>query len=462
VGDIVDAAIVGMDANGDGVAVVHGRRVTVPFTIPGERARIRLPARPPAEGTFRGALVEVTAASPHRVQPGCPHFGPQPTRTPPCGGCAWQHIAYAEQLRLKTQIVEAVVRDAAPQSPAVAPMLSAAPDRPWGFRHKVHFVFGDSGGPRGQLLMGHLARGARRLVPVEQCPVHAEAGNRAAFALRDAGRRAGVHGWEPGTRTRAGLRGVGVRVSHANGETLTTVVAVHDRDRALRSATRRALGEGTPAAPRGLHLNLHPRDDGMIFGPHTRRLHGTDRLREEVGGVSFLVSPTAFFQTNVAAAELLVRLVLEAVPADAPVLDLYAGAGLFALTLARRGHAVTAVEENRDAVTDGQASQRLNGIPGDRCRWIAAPVETAVKKLQATGAVVFDPPREGCAPGVLDAVFRERGPSIAVYVSCNPETLGRDLRAVAFHGYEIRSVQPVDMFPHTPHIETVVVLQRGP
>ena len=215
------------------------------------------------------------------------------------------------------------------------------------------------------------------------------------------------------------------------------------------------LGEG---AVGGLHLNVHQRDDGMIFGAATRKLRGIDRLREDVAGVSFLISPTAFFQTNVAAAELLVRLVLEAVPADVPVLDLYAGAGLFALTLAKRGHTVTAVEESREAVADGQASQRLNHIPEGRCRWIAAPVEASVKKLRAAGAVILDPPREGCAPGVLDRVFGERAPLMAVYVSCNPETLGRDLRAVVQHGYRVESVQPVDMFPHTPHIETVVLV----
>ena len=459
-GEIVDAAIVGMDANGDGVAVVNDRRVTVPFTMPGERARIRLPARPPPDGPFRAALVEVTAPSPQRVKPGCPHFGPQPTRTPPCGGCAWQHIAYPEQLRLKTQRVETMIREAVPQAPAVQPMLSAAPDHPWGFRHKVHFVFGDSGGPRGHILMGHLARGSRRLVPVDLCPVHAESGNAVAFALRDAATRAGVRGWQPDTRTRAALRGVAVRVSHASGQTLTTIVAAHDRDRALRDATRRALGERSPRPPHGLHLNLHQRDDGMIFGPRTRRLGGAERLRDEVAGTSFLISPTAFFQTNVAAAELLVRLVLDAVPAGIPVLDLYAGAGLFALALARRGHAVTAVEENRDAVADGQASQKLNGIPEERCRWIVSPVETAAATLRTAGAVILDPPREGCRPGVLESLFRAGGPAMAVYVSCNPETLGRDLSAIVRHGYAVESVQPVDMFPHTPQIETVVVLRK--
>jgi 23S rRNA (uracil1939-C5)-methyltransferase len=451
--DSVDATIVEMDANGDGVADVRGARIAVAFTIPGERVRLRLPARVSSDRPARAALIEVLEPSPHRVAPPCPHFGPQPTRTPPCGGCAWQHIAYPEQLRIKTGTVSRVVRAAVPDAPPVKPMLTATPE-PWGFRHKVHFAFGDSG---GRLTMGHLARGSRRIVPVAECRVHAAAGNTVAFALRDACVRTGVRGWEPGKPTHAALRGVAVRVGHASHETLTTLVVAHDRDRDLRAATRRALGE---SAVGGLHMNVHQRDDGMIFGAATRKLRGIERLREDVGGVSFLISPTAFFQTNVAAAELLVRLVLDAVPADVPVLDLYAGAGLFALALAKRGHAVTAVEESRDAVVDGQASQRLNHIPEGRCKWIAVPVEASVKKLPAAGAVILDPPREGCAEGVLDNVFRDRGPEMGAYVSCNPDTLGRDLATIVRHGYVVESVQPVDMFPHTPHIETVVVLRR--
>ncbi len=451
--DTVDATIVEMDANGDGVADIRGARVAVAFTIPGERVRLRLPVRASSDRPARAALIEVLEPSPHRVAPPCPHFGPQPTRIPPCGGCAWQHIAYPEQLRIKTETVSRAVRSVVPDAPPVKPMVTATPD-PWGFRHKVHFVFGDSG---GRLTMGHLARGSRRVVPVEECRVHAGAGNAVAFALRDACARAGVRAWEPGKPTQAALRGVAVRVGQASHETLATLVVAHDRDRELRAATRRVLGEG---AVGGLHLNVHQRDDGMIFGAATRKLRGIERLREDVGGVSFLISPTAFFQTNVAAAELLVRLVLEAVPPDAPVLDLYAGTGLFALTLAKRGHTVTAVEESREAVSDGQVSQRLNRIPDGQCRWIAAPVEAAVKKERAAGAVILDPPRDGCAPGVLDRVFGERAPVMAVYVSCNPDTLGRDLAAVVRHGYAVESVQPVDMFPHTPHIETVVELRR--
>jgi 23S rRNA (uracil1939-C5)-methyltransferase len=123
---------------------------------------------------------------------------------------------------------------------------------------------------------------------------------------------------------------------------------------------------------------------------------------------------------------------------------------------------VTAIEENREAVRDGIASQALNRIPKERCRWIARPVEAGLARVRATGAVVLDPPREGCSDAVLRSVFSDRGPVLAVYVSCNPGTLGRDLLAITRHGYAVTSVQPVDMFPHTPHIETVVTLSRHP
>lgn len=432
----------------------------MPFAIPGERVRVRLPVRDSGAGPLRAHLEEVVEPSPHRVTPTCPHFGHAARGGAACGGCAWQHIAYDEQLRLKTAVVEAVVRQAAAQAPRVRPMRSAHANHPWAFRHKVHFVFGNDG--RNTLAMGHLARGSRRLVPVESCPVHAKAGNVEAFAWRDAFRQAGVHAWD-GARGGASLRGVAVRVAHGTGERLTTLVAAHDRDARLRDATRRhARGRGgEPGARVGLHLNVHARDDGFIFGPGTRRLEGADRVREEVAGTVFLISPTAFFQTNIGAAELLVRLVVEAVPDGASVLDLYAGAGLFALPLARLGHQVVAVEENRAAVADGQASQRLNRIPSERCRWVAGPVEAALARARAADAVVLDPPREGCGAGVLQAMLHAATPQVVVYVSCNPATLARDVRIVARRGYEVDSVQPVDMFPHTPHIETVVVFRRG-
>ncbi|HEY6361117.1 MAG TPA: 23S rRNA (uracil(1939)-C(5))-methyltransferase RlmD, partial [Vicinamibacterales bacterium] len=255
------------------------------------------------------------------------------------------------------------------------------------------------------------------------------------------------------------LRAIAIRVGCNTDEMMATLVVTSDADRRLRTATRQAI-EGAPEAPTSLHVNVHPKDDGFIFGPETRRIAGPARVREVVNGVSFVVSPTAFFQTNVRAAEMLARLVLDAVPAGTRVVDLYAGAGLFALPLAKRDHTVIAIEENRAAVADGQASLRLNRIPPERCRFVAEPVEAALRAIRAADVVVLDPPRTGCTPAVLEHVFRRVQPALAIYVSCNPEALARDLLSIVRGGYTILSIQPVDMFPHTTHVEAVVVLTR--
>ena len=457
--ETIEVEIDAVDLNGDGVARDGRRTCAIPFTIPGERVRVQPAPRPRPDGVVPARLVDILRASPHRVTPGCRHFGPdQPRDAEPCGGCSWQHIAYQEQLRLKTALVTRLVRAAVPGAPAALPMLATTPiDAPWGYRHKVHFVFGNAGGRRPRLVMGHYARGSRRVVDVRECPVHAADGNARAFALREACLKAGVAA--AGGRRGGVLKSVAVRVARQTPERMMTVVVTDDGDRALRVATRRALAVagGTTA----LHVNIHPRATAFIFGDATRRISGPERLRDEVAGASFLISPTAFFQTNVEAAQLLVDLVRRALPREAPVLDLYAGAGLFALPLAMAGHDVVAVEENPVAVADGEASRALNRIPPGRCRWVAASVETALSRADARDSVVLDPPREGCSPAVRQRLFAECRPSLAVYVSCNPETLARDLAVAAGQGYTIESLQPVDMFPHTPHVETLAVLRRG-
>lgn len=454
----IEVEIESLTPSGDGVARAGRLRVLVPFTIPGERARVQIARR---RGTEVDAVLdEIVAPSPHRVAAPCPHFGP-------CGGCTWQHIAYPHQLILKRDLVTRLVGATLRRPPDVRDTMPATPlDDPWGYRHKVHFVFGNAS-RRGPLIMGHYARGSRRVVPVRVCPVHDPRGNAFAFRLRDECARAGVSAAGPASgrdgdadRAAGTLRHLTIRVGARSAEMMATLVVTRADDKRLRAATRRAMSAGN--APESLHLNLHPRHDAYVFGRETRRLTGSERMREDVGATSFLISPTAFFQTNVHAAELLVRLVLEAVPPGARVLDLYAGAGLFAIPLARRGNRVIAIEESRAAVDDGTASLRLNRVQPDSCRFVARRVESAIKAVEPedSGAAVLDPPREGCTQTVLDELFGRLRPQRAVYVSCNPEALARDLAVAERHSYRAEALQPVDMFPHTAHIETVAVLTR--
>jgi 23S rRNA (uracil1939-C5)-methyltransferase len=448
--DTADVDIDSLSLDGDGIARLGRSTLTVPFTIPGERVRVRLGAT--RTGATTAAVVEVLRASPDRVEARCRHFGPHAQGGRACGGCSWQHIAYRAQLAFKTDLVTRLVREKIRSAPVARPMLAAIPhDAPWHYRNKVHFVV-ERGRP-GALVMGHYARFSRRVVAVRECPVHDERGNAVAFALRDACRWADTRG----------VKSIAVRASGARDETMATLVVTTGNDQRVRAASRRVLG--STLAPTSLHVNVHPRGDAFIFGRETRRIAGPERLREDVGGASFLISPTSFFQTNVRAADVLVQQVLAAVPAGAVVLDLYAGAGLFALPLALLGNTVLAIEENRTAVADGEASLRLSRVPEGRCRFLARPVEIALARGPVSShgfdAVVLDPPREGCQPSVIDRVFGDRRPATAVYVSCDPQSLARDLTRITASGYEIDSIQPVDMFPHTPHIETVVVLTRS-
>src|SRR5262245_30007227 len=158
----IELDIDAMNLEGDGVGRYGRETIVVPFTIPGERVRVeRRRGATPREAT----LVEILRPSPHRVAPPCPHFGAN-TSTP-CGGCSWQHIAYDEQLRLKTALVDRLIKAAVPGAPSAQPMLAPLPS-PWGYRHKVHFAFGP-GPARAPLVMGHYARGSRRLVAVREC-----------------------------------------------------------------------------------------------------------------------------------------------------------------------------------------------------------------------------------------------------------------------------------------------------
>jgi 23S rRNA (uracil1939-C5)-methyltransferase len=452
---IVTIDIDELNPSGDGEGTAGATRISVPFTIPGERVRVRV--GPSRRGRADGTLIDVVRHSPHRVTPACRHFGPQAAPgLGACGGCSWQHIAYPEQLRLKTHLVDRLVHAIVRDAPTVRSMLPATRvDYPWGYRNKVHFVFAASlarAGARAELQMGHYVRGSRRVIPVVECPVHDERGNAFAFAARDLFASALQQNEAAGS-----LRSLAVRAGVHTDELMATLVVRDDRNKAVRAATRRLFDI---APPTSMHLNVHSRDDAFIFGRSTRRLHGPSRMREMVHGATFLLSPTAFFQTNVRAAELLVNLALGAIDAPSRVIDLYAGSGLFAIPIALAGSQVTAIEDNREAVADGEAALKLNPGARDRCRFVARRVEDALTSLRAADVVVLDPPREGCVPGVLLRIASHLQPRTIVYVSCNPQALAKDLGILHAAGYQIRALQPVDMFPHSAHIETVAVLHR--
>jgi 23S rRNA (uracil1939-C5)-methyltransferase len=367
----------------------------------------------------------------------CKHFGV-------CGGCTLPGVPYPEQLATKRRELSRLLS-------IDVPALIPSPQES-GFRSKVAFVFANG-------VMGHFALKSQRVIPIEECPVHHERGNRIAVALRD--RLARVASISPL------LRHVIVRTT-ADGREASAMLVVRANDKALRAPVKKFLA--SDEKPDGFFVNIHPKPGPYMVGDETVKIEGRSHVKETVGGVSYLVSPTAFFQTNVGAAAELVKLVLEAVNAvNEPkgslprVLDLYCGSGLFSLPLAKAGASVTAIEENRQAIADAEANVRLNRIAPNQIRFIAGRVEEALVRAekQPWDAVILDPPRQGCPLSVLTAVFERIRPRRVVYVSCSPDALASELPVILKTGYRVTRVQPVDMFPHTDHIETVMTFELG-
>jgi len=359
----------------------------------------------------------------------CKHFGV-------CGGCTLPGVPYPAQLERKRSELSRLLR-------VDVPPLIPSPSES-GFRSKVAFVFVVRG--RG-LVMGHYAAGSQRVVPIDECPVHHERGNRIAFALRDHLARVSAIG--------PLLRHVIVRVTADGGEA-SAMLVVRRNDKALRAPIRKFLASAEK--PDGFFVNVHDKPGPFMVGEETLKIEGRSHVKEVVNGVSYLVSPMAFFQTNVGIAGEMVKLVLDETRGARSVLDLYCGSGLFALQLAKAGARVVAVEENRQAIKDADANLRLNRLADGQVRFIAGRVEEHARGQ--FDAVVLDPPRQGCPPQVLSAVFEQMRPPRAVYVSCNPEALAAEMPVILKAGYRAARVQPVDMFPHTNHIETVVTFTR--
>jgi 23S rRNA (uracil1939-C5)-methyltransferase len=386
--------------------------------------------------------------------PLCRHFGP-------CGGCDWQNVLYAEQLARKRDRLQALLDDAiGPRRSTVLPVIGMRVDEsgwPWRFRHKASFVFGESRDGHTAII-GHYAARSKDVVPIAECPVHGDRANRLAFALHAHLVRARVPAAD--AQLRGVLRHLIVRSTRDERE-VSAMLVVTRNDKVLRKPIKAFLQ--TEEAPDGFYLNIHDRPGPFMIGRETIRLAGRSHVKEIVNGFSYLLSPTAFFQTNVDAAAMIGRLVTEAIPEAEPqrILDLYSGSGLFTVPLAARGHVVTAVEENRHAVADLDANLRLNRIQGASVRLDAHRVEDTLQRLRDPyDIVVLDPPRQGCAPAVMQAVFARIQPRRVVYVSCNPEVLAHEMPAIISAGYTVDRVQPVDMFPHTTHIETVATFSR--
>jgi 23S rRNA (uracil1939-C5)-methyltransferase len=432
-GDELVLDVESLAQGGRGVARANGFVVFVSGGLPGDRVRARLTKskRSYAEAN----AVELIRASDERVADRCVHGGE------PCPGAPWQGLPYERQLEQKASQVDEALRRLGELDDFDLEVIEPAVEQ-WRYRNKLEYSFGAD---RDELVLGFHRRGSwSQVVDADDCQLASEANNAARNAVRDWARREGL---EPYDRERREglLRNLVVRDSAATGQVQTRLVT----------------SPGPfPKPPVDLHTVIEGPGSGTD-GP-TGAL-GEEYLREELAGLRFRISPRAFFQTNSAMAERLYAIAGEFAGLDGTqrVFDLFCGIGTITLLLAVRAGEVWGLESIPEAIADAKENARLNDVPN--ASFVAGDARLGIRPLidQAgkPDVVVVDPPRAGLSKKVVRRVIECEAHRI-VYVSCNPTTLAPNASQLVEAGYRLRRVKPVDMFPQTPHVECVALLEK--
>jgi 23S rRNA (uracil1939-C5)-methyltransferase len=425
------------------VARTNGYVVFVRGAVPGDRVRARV--RKSKRSYAEADLVELVEPSPERVDPVAEH-----------PGAPWQVLPYERQLAEKeSQVRDALERLGHFESPPLEPIVAA--EQRTRYRNKLEYSFGTD--DDGELVLGFHKTGSWELVEdVSEDLLASERVDGVREAVKAWCRAEGLSAWD---RASGGgfLRNLVVREGRRTGQLQARLVTSQGDFRAGELA----------AALEGVDSMLWTRTGGVAETTRegdTKLLRGGPAIEEELAGLRFRVSYDAFFQTNTEMAELLYGAAVELARLSGRerVLDLYCGIGTIALLLALDARQVYGVELVEQAVADAIDNARLNGI--DNASFFAGDVRTAMRPLlERSGrpdVVVVDPPRAGLSQKVIRRVL-EAGADRLVYVSCNPTTLAPNARQLVDGGYRLTAVRPVDMFPQTPHIECVALLQReGP
>ena len=445
-GDQLELAVDDLAFGGAGVARLDGYVVFVAGAMPGDRVRAQVTRSKRAYAESR--VTEVLEAGPDRIPPRADH-----------PGAPWQVLRYERQLEVKqAQVADSLRRIGRLEGYELEPILPA--EQTWRYRNKLEYSFGT--GDDGRLVCGfHAAGRFDRIEPMEDCLLASEQGNRVRREVLAWCGAEGLTAFD--RRSHAGLlRNLVVREARRSGQVQARLV----------TSPASAAG-GPPLRAEALagavdcHGLLWTQTDSMgetTAGGTTRLLAGSPQLEEQLCGLRFGISPEAFFQTNTEMAERLYGVAAEyaALRGFERVYDLFCGIGTLGLVLSPRAAEVWGLEIVPEAVGDAIANAQRNEI--DNARFFAGDVRLALRELAERAGrpdvLVVDPPRAGMSQKVVRRII-ETAPGRIVYVSCNPTTLAPNAAQLVEAGWALRRVRPVDMFPQTPHIECVALLERA-
>ncbi|HUL43416.1 MAG TPA: 23S rRNA (uracil(1939)-C(5))-methyltransferase RlmD [Bacteroidota bacterium] len=464
-GSDIELTIESLSGDGKTVARREGMVFFVEDAVPGDvvRARIWKLQKNYAEAR----AMELLTPSPLRDEPRCRHFGV-------CGGCAWQDLSYEAQLTFKARHVDdAFRRIGGFESPEVLPVLGCAD--PFFYRNKMEFTFsryrwlstdemkiGEEQAPEVALGL-HVPKRYDKVLNIQECWLQSELSAQILNTVREVAR-----GWNltvySSDDQQGYLRHLVIREGKQTGEVMVNLVTSHEWPEGMKNMTD-LLVKHFPAITTIVN-NITGRRSMVAVGEREIVCYGPGTITEKIGECLFRISTNSFFQTNTLQAERLygvVRSMAELTPSDV-VYDLYSGAGTIAIYLAAGVERVIGIEMVESAIRDAERNAEMNHVAncyflqGDlkdrltkNCDWLREHPKPSV--------IVVDPPRSGMHAKVIEQIVR-LGPSRIIYVSCNPSTQARDAKLLAGQGFRLGRIQPVDMFPHTDHIEAVALFTR--
>lgn len=369
-----------------------------------------------------------------------------------CGGCQLQNLDYERQLSLKYKRVIGLVG----RFGRVSRIIGM--DNPYHYRNKVQAAFGTD--RSGHIISGVYQSSTHRIVPVEECLIEDKIADSIIGTVRALLRSFKLRPYNEDTGE-GFLRHVLVKRGFVSGQVMVVLVTGSGEFKSRRSFVNALVGRHPEIVT--VVRNINDRHTSLVLGERSEILYGSGKIEEQLCGFTFRISPKAFYQINPVQTEVLyglVRQFAELKPTDT-VLDAYCGTGTIGLILSQDAGQVIGVEINADAVRDAKENAEINGIKNAKFYTADAGeyLVAAAERGDRVDAVIMDPPRAGSSRAFLKSLIK-MSPQRVVYVSCNPLTLARDLEYICRGGYDVKKIQPVDMFPHTEHVECAVLLTR--
>lgn len=441
-GRVYTGTVEGYSSEGLGIVRLDGAVVFVPRAVRGETVDLKITKV--MKTAAAGEIVKIHAPSPERTEPECPYYGQ-------CGGCDFQHLTYTEELWAKRRRVQDALKRLGGTDLVVEEILGAKD--PTHYRNKSQYPVGADGA------IGFFQARSHRVVPIRRCLIQSELSDKTAAAVGEWMRRYKIAPYDE--RTGKGLvRHIYVRVNR-KGESLCCVV-VNGRQVPREPELAAYVCAAVPKTV-GVVLNTNTRRGNVILGEKYRTLWGQDFLMDTLCGLTFKLSVPSFYQVNRDQAEVLYGKALEfaGLTGEETVLDLYCGTGTITLCMAGRAKRVIGAEIVPPAIEDARENAKRNNI--ENAEFFCGDASDVAAKLEHEGlrpdVVTVDPPRKGLTPEVIASVAA-MGPKRVVYVSCDPATLGRDVKIFESLGYRAQRACAVDMFPGTRHVESVVLLTQ--